>query len=91
MQRCWGWMGRQSPDSGADAACWGAQMKTRYGTTRWDLLRASMQREFTLVVRQKFLYLFRTSQVHSCELSLPAAPPQPAVARWSRLRGCACI
>lgn len=60
-------------------------MKTRYGTTRWDLLRASMQREFTLVVRQKFLYLFRTSQVHSCELSLPAAPPQPAVPRWSRL------
>ena len=38
-------------------------MKTRYGTTRWDLLKASTQREFTLVLRQKFLYLFRTSQV----------------------------
>ena len=60
--------------SGADAACRGVQMKTRYGTTRWDLLRASMQREFTLVVRQKFLYLFRTSQVRRCALLQAAAP-----------------
>jgi hypothetical protein len=62
--------------SGADATCRVVQMKTRYGTTRWDLLRASMQREFTLVVRQKFLYLFRTSQVRRCALPLAAAPDQ---------------
>lgn len=68
-----------------------AQMKTRYGTTRWDLLRASMQREFTLVVRQKFLYLFRTSQVHRCALPLPAAPTWPAVLHCSGPKGCAWV
>lgn len=37
-------------------------MKTKYGTTRWEILKASMRRELTLITRNKFLYCFRTGQ-----------------------------
>jgi len=30
-------------------------MKTKYGTTRWEILKASTKRELTLIKRNKFL------------------------------------
>ena len=55
------------------------QQTTRYGNTRWAIFKASFQRELTLMGRNRFLYGFRTGQVHSF-LQLLAheyAPPIP--------------
>ena len=41
----------------------------RYGLTAWAAFRACFHREFTLVLRHRFIYIFRTTQV------LQALPP----------------
>ncbi|KAJ0554077.1 putative ABC-type sulfate transporter [Helianthus annuus] len=40
-----------------------ALRKRRYGVSKWKLFRACFSREFVLIKRQKFLYIFKTIQV----------------------------
>ncbi|XP_061368731.1 ABC transporter G family member 31-like [Gastrolobium bilobum] len=37
--------------------------KTRFAVSKWDLFKACLSRELTLISRNRFLYIFRTCQV----------------------------
>ena len=37
----------------------------RYGLAPWAAFRACFRREFTLVLRHRFIYIFRTTQVQA--------------------------
>lgn len=38
--------------------------KTRFAVSKYDLFKACLSRELTLLSRNRFLYIFRTAQVH---------------------------
>lgn len=40
-----------------------ALVRTQYALRSWDMFKATMKREWTLMVRNRFLYIFRTFQV----------------------------
>ncbi|CAI0540631.1 unnamed protein product [Linum tenue] len=40
-----------------------ALSKTKYATSRWELLKTCLTREVLLISRQRFLYIFKTCQV----------------------------
>lgn len=44
-----------------------ALVRTQYALKAWDMFKATMKREWTLMVRNRFLYIFRTFQVSAEE------------------------
>jgi hypothetical protein len=39
--------------------------KTHFSVSNYDLFKACLSRELTLLGRNRFLYIFRTAQVHT--------------------------